>query len=81
MSARWLARAAFVLMFASAAVLIAFPERHVRGALAIVAIGAVAACLIVAGGYWYLAHRGVLRQLACWSWSRSRCWWCSPSVT
>jgi diacylglycerol kinase family enzyme len=64
MSARWLARAAFVLMFASAAVLIAFPERHVRGALAIVAIGAVAACLIVAGGYWYLAHRGVLRQLA-----------------
>jgi len=64
MRARWLARAAFVLMFASAAVLIAFPARHVRGALATVAIGAVAACLIVAGGYWYLAHRGVLRQLA-----------------
>jgi diacylglycerol kinase family enzyme len=64
MSARWLARAAFVLMFASAAVLIAFPERHSRGALATVAIGAVAACLIAAGGYWYLAHRGVLRQLA-----------------
>jgi hypothetical protein len=64
MSARWLARAAFALMFASAAVLIAFPERHVRGALATVAIGAVAACLIVAGGYWYLAHRGVARQLA-----------------
>jgi len=64
MRARWLARAAFVLMFASAAVLIAFPERHVRGALATVAIGAVAACLIVAGGYWYLAHRGVARQLA-----------------
>src|SRR6516165_11791255 len=64
MRARWLARAAFVLMFASAAVLIAFPERHVRGALATVAIGAVAACLIVAGGYLYLAHRGVLRQLA-----------------
>jgi diacylglycerol kinase family enzyme len=64
MSARWLARAAFVLMFASLVVLIAFPERHVRGALAIVIIGAVAACLIAAGGYWYLAHRGVLRQLA-----------------
>jgi len=64
MSARWLARAAFVLMFASAAVLIGFPERHARGALATVAIGAVAACLILAGGYWYLAHRGVLRQLA-----------------
>ena len=64
MSARWLARAAFVLMFASLAVLIGFPERHVRGALATVVIGAVAACLIAAGGYWYLAHRGVLRQLA-----------------
>jgi diacylglycerol kinase family enzyme len=64
MSARWLARAAFVLMFASLAVLIGFPARHVRGALAIVIIGAVAACLIAAGGYWYLAHRGVLRQLA-----------------
>ena len=64
MSARWLARTAFVLMFASAAVLIGFPERHARGALVTVAIGAVAACLVVAGGYWYLAHRGVLRQLA-----------------
>jgi diacylglycerol kinase family enzyme len=29
-----------------------------------VAIGAVAAWLIAAGGYWFLAHRGVLRQLA-----------------
>ena len=64
MRARWLARAAFVLMFAAAAVLIGFPERHARGALATVAIGAVAACLIAAGGYWYLAHRGVVRQLA-----------------
>ena len=64
MSARWLARAAFVLMFASLAVLIGFPARHVRGALATVLIGVVAACLIAAGGYWYLAHRGVLRQLA-----------------
>ena len=64
MSVRWLARAAFVLMFAAAAVLIGFPERHARGALVTVAIGAVAAGLIVAGGYWYLAHRGVLRQLA-----------------
>jgi len=64
MRARWLARAAFVLMFAAAAVLIGFPERHARGALATVAIGAVAACLIAAVGYWYLAHRGVVRQLA-----------------
>jgi diacylglycerol kinase family enzyme len=64
MSARWLARSAFVLMFASVVVLIAFPESHARGALATVLIGVVAACLILAGGYWYLAHRGVLRQLA-----------------
>jgi diacylglycerol kinase family enzyme len=63
MSARWFARAAFVLMFAAAAVLIGLPERHARGALVTVAIGAVAAGLIVAGGYWFLAHRGVLRQL------------------
>ena len=63
MSARWLARAAFVLMFASAVVLIGFPERHARGAVVTVAIGAVAAGLIVAGGYVFLAHRGVLRQL------------------
>jgi diacylglycerol kinase family enzyme len=64
MRARWLARAAFVLMLASAAVLIGFPERHARGALVTVAIGAVAVGLLVGGGYWYLAHRGVVRQLA-----------------
>jgi diacylglycerol kinase family enzyme len=64
MSARWLARTAFGLMLASLAVLIAFPERHTRGALATVAIGAVAAVLIAAGGYVFLAHRGVLRRLA-----------------
>jgi diacylglycerol kinase family enzyme len=64
MSARWLARSAFVLMLASAAVLIAFPELHARGALATVIIGVVAACLIAAGAYVFLAHRGVLRWLA-----------------
>jgi diacylglycerol kinase family enzyme len=61
MSARWLARSAFGLMLASAAVLIGFAD---RASLALVAIGAVAACLIVAGGYWFLAHRGVVRWLA-----------------
>src|SRR5215468_9072635 len=64
MNARWLARAAFVLMLASAAVLIIFPESHARGALVTVVIGVVAACLIAAGGYVFLAHRGVLRGLA-----------------
>jgi hypothetical protein len=61
MSARWLARAAFALMFASAAVLIGFAD---LASLAMVAVGAVAACLIAAGGYWFLAHRGMVRWLA-----------------
>src|SRR5262250_2568517 len=61
MSAGWLARAAFALVFASAAVLIGFAD---LASLAMVAAGAVAACLIVAGGYWFLAHRGVVRWMA-----------------
>jgi diacylglycerol kinase family enzyme len=62
MSARWLARAAFGLVLASAAVLIGFAD---LSDLALVAVGAVAACLIAAGGYWFLANRGVLRWMAC----------------
>jgi len=61
MNARWLARAAFALMFASAAVLIGFAD---LASLAMVAAGAAAACLVAAGGYWFLAHRGVVRWLA-----------------
>ena len=61
MRARWLARAAFALMFASAGVLIGVAE---LAGLAMVAVGAIAVCLIAAGGYWFLAHRGVLRWLA-----------------
>jgi diacylglycerol kinase family enzyme len=61
MSARWLARVAFGLVLASAAVLIGFAD---LSDLALVAVGAVAACLMAAGGYWFLAHRGVLRWLA-----------------
>jgi diacylglycerol kinase family enzyme len=60
-SARWLARAAFGLVLASAAVLIGFAD---LSDLALVAVGAVAACLIAAGGYWFLARRGVLRWMA-----------------
>jgi hypothetical protein len=61
MSARWLARATFVLMFAAAAVMIGFAD---LASLAMVAVGAVGACLTLAGGYWFLAHRGVVRWLA-----------------
>jgi diacylglycerol kinase family enzyme len=58
---RWLARAAFALILAAAAVMIGFAE---LGSLAMVAVGAVGACLVLAGGYWFLAHRGVARWLA-----------------
>jgi diacylglycerol kinase-like protein len=61
MSARWLARAAFVLVFTSAAVLIGFAD---LASLAMVAVAAVAAGLTMACGYWFLAHRGVVRWLA-----------------
>jgi diacylglycerol kinase family enzyme len=61
MNRRWLARSVFVLMLAAAAVLIGFAGLQ---SLGMVGIGAVAACLILAGGYWFLAHRGVLRWLA-----------------
>lgn len=44
----WLVRGAFALVFASAAVLIGFAD---LASLAMVGVGAVAACLIVAGGY------------------------------
>jgi diacylglycerol kinase family enzyme len=61
MRVRWLARAAFALMFAAAAVMIGFAD---LASLAMVAVGAVGACLMLAGGYWFLAHRGVVRWLA-----------------
>ena len=61
MSARWLARAAFVLMLAAVAVLIGFAG---LGGLVMIVIGAIGAGLIVAGIYIFLAHPGVLRWLA-----------------
>src|SRR5205807_7263886 len=61
MSARWLARTAFALMFAAAAVMIGFAD---LGSLAMVAVGAVGACLLLAGGYWFLARRWLVRWLA-----------------
>ena len=47
MSARWLARAAFVLVLAMAADLVGFAQ---RASLAMVAVGAAGACLMAAGG-------------------------------
>jgi hypothetical protein len=60
-SARWLARSAFVLMLAAVAVLIGFAG---LGGLAMVIIGVIGAALVMAGAYVFLAHRGVLRWLA-----------------
>jgi len=60
-SARWLARAAFALVLAAAADLVGFAD---LASLAMVGVGAAGACLMLAGGYWFLAHRGVLRWAA-----------------
>jgi hypothetical protein len=61
MSARWLARAALLLVLAAVADMVGFADLR---SLAMVAVGAVGACLVVAGGYVFLAHRGVVRWLA-----------------
>lgn len=58
---RWLARLSILLAIAALAVIIAFSGR--RGWVLVLA-GAVGACLVLAGGYWFLAHRGVLRWAA-----------------
>src|SRR5215471_18957082 len=61
MNARWLARSAFALMLAAVAVLIGGAGLR---SLGMVGINVIAACLILAGAYCFLAHRGVLRWLA-----------------
>jgi diacylglycerol kinase family enzyme len=61
MSARWLARAAFLLVLAAVANMIGFAG---LASLAMVAVGAAGACLVLAGVYLFLAHRGVVRWLA-----------------
>jgi diacylglycerol kinase family enzyme len=59
---RWLARLSILLMAAAVAILIAFAELR---SLGLVGIGAAGACAMLAGAYWFLAHRGPLRWLAC----------------
>jgi hypothetical protein len=59
-SSRWLVRAAFALVLA-AADLIGFAD---LASLAMAGVGAAGACLMLAGGYWFLSHRGVLRWVA-----------------
>jgi len=58
---RWLARASFALMLAAVALLLAAAGWRSLGLVAFAVIGV---CAVVAGGYWFLANRGVLRWLA-----------------
>jgi diacylglycerol kinase family enzyme len=57
----WLARLAFVLAFASAAVLVIFAGPR---SLSMVLVGVCGVTAVVAGAYWFLAERGVLRMAA-----------------
>lgn len=61
MQRRWLARASFVLILAAAVILLVFAGWR---SLALIVFAAVAVCAIVAGSYWFLAHRGPLRWIA-----------------
>jgi diacylglycerol kinase family enzyme len=58
---RWLARASFALMLAAAVLLLAVAGWRSLGLLAFAVIGV---CAVLAGGYWFLANRGVLRWIA-----------------
>jgi diacylglycerol kinase family enzyme len=61
MTRRWLARASFALMFAAVVLLLAVAGWR---SLALVAFAVIGVCAVLAGGYWFLAHRGVLRWAA-----------------
>ncbi len=58
---RWLARASFALMLAAVALVIAVAGWR---SLALVALNAIGVCAVLAGAYWFLANRGVLRWIA-----------------
>ena len=58
---RWLARLSILLMAGSVAVLIAGANGHGIG---LVISGIAGACVMLAGAYWFLAHRGVVRWAA-----------------
>ena len=61
MTRRWLARASFALMLAAAALLLAVAGWRSLGLVAFAVLGV---CAVLAGGYWFLANRGVLRWVA-----------------
>jgi diacylglycerol kinase family enzyme len=61
MTRRWLARASFALMFAAVALVLAVAGWR---SLTLVAFAVIGVCAVLAGGYWFLANRGVLRWVA-----------------
>ena len=58
---RWLARTSLALMLAAAALLLAVAGWR---SLGLVAFAVVGVCAVLAGGYWFLANRGVVRWVA-----------------
>ncbi len=61
MTRRWLARACFALMLAAVVLVLAVAGWR---SLTLVVLTAVGVCAVLAGGYWFLTNRGVLRWLA-----------------
>ena len=61
MARRWLARASFALIVAAVALVIAVAGWR---SLALVAFAVIGVCAVLAGAYWFLANRGVLRWMA-----------------
>jgi hypothetical protein len=61
MTRRWLARASFALMLAAVALVIAVAGWR---SLTLVALAVIGVCAVLAGAYWFLANRGVLRWIA-----------------
>src|SRR4029450_1061448 len=59
---RWFARLAFVL--AAAATVLVLVTAGVRGSIGLLLVGAAGMALGLAGAWWFLTHRGVMRWLA-----------------
>jgi len=61
MTRRWLARASFALVLAAVVLVLAVAGWR---SLTLAAFAVLGVCAVLAGGYWFLANRGLLRWLA-----------------
>src|SRR6266487_4259152 len=59
---RWVARASFALIFA--AVVLVLAVAGWRTSVTLIVFTVIGVCAVLAGGYWFLANRGLLRWLA-----------------